>query len=603
MPKPEFINFRELDPAIDDVINLLKDRGAYSNMMKERKEKVFLERAYDNVFNADITVDSDTIRTNLIRSHIVKTVSDIYARTLTLPLFNVDPVNDSTTAFEEKTVASIAKSYLMWFIRVSGYEEVFTDGLFEQCPYGDSYVSPFVLSVPGKEFVVPLVEDRKRESLMLDPNCSYVQSESFSKQAQYYAYTQTYPAFNLASRFGDWILDFAQPGSMVDEGRLPNDNETQGEQEFYEVLEIQNKSTKQEFVLVGANAVPAIRISENDKYMNAEEFSAILPQEVREKVSLSDKYKYKDRFGRATLTLGNNYFYFRDKYPYNRGLAHKLAVPQVMHEIIENLKTDNIIKRLDQIAYITGGNSDKNEENFRKYRQEKRLNRNAILYLHSSLNNRNVPQPGVIKFEGLTAEEGRTITNDILDFVKNCSGVDPRQAEVQKNIALGQSEIIEEKSTEAIQAIADKGIANFKAQLNSFIQFGIGHKGFGLNDVKLNFTRYDENTPEGNDAATISIPKAMEKIAESEFKFIIDKSSLLKKSKFLETQQLIEFLGLLNPQTDPEGFIMVRNKIGQTKGLTLPEVEPEAIALSEPTGGKSQFAGKQEAPQEELDNI
>ena len=600
-----FIDFKEIDPSIGKIISLLKDGGAYANMLQERKDRESLERAYNNIFSADFSLDSNTQKSNLIRSHVLRTVCSIYMRTMKIPSFDVESVNRSIAAYDQKSNASIAKNLLEWFMRTAGYEDVYREGLEELVPYGDNYIAPFVIPIEGEDFVFPALEDRKKEDIMLDPACSYVTSESYSKQAQYFAYTQTYPEFNLVSRFGEWILDYAQSGAMVDIGRLPNDAPTSSQQKYWEVLAIQNKATKEEFLLVGANAFPIIRRVESKRALTSAQLGRLakLPDGTMDNVMWEDAYKYKDAYNRPMLTLGNNYFYYRDKYPYNRGLAHALAIPQVVHEIVENLKTDNIIKRLDTITYITGGNADKNEQNFRKYRMEKRINRNAMLYLHSSMNSKNTPTAGILKFEGLTAQEGQQVTQDILDFVKNTSGVDPQQAEVQKNTALGQTEIIDEKSKESIEAVAETNMSNFRSQLNMFLAFIIAHKGFGLNDVVIGFTKFDEHTPEGNESATISVPEAAKKLMGKEFDFVIDKSTLVRRSRTLEAQQMIEFLGLLDPTTDPEGFIAIRDKIGELKGITMPKANPQMIAQSTAQGGMSQFAaGGQQggaAPQEQ----
>jgi len=139
-------------------------------------------------------------------------------------------------------------------------------------------------------------------------------------------------------------------------------------------------------------------------------------------------------------------------------------------------------------------------------------------------------------------------------------------------------------------------MSNFRTLYKTFLTFMIAHKGFGLKDVNINFTKYwDEGTeqafPSGIDDAEINIVAAAELIKGFEFDVIIDKSTLINRSRTVEVRQLIDLLGLHDPQADPAGWKFIRDKIAKMKGLVMPEVSEESIAQSRPQGGISQFGG------------
>ena len=75
-------------------------------------------------------------------------------RKMNIPVFDIDAINSSPTAYEEKTTASIAKAAIEWFMRVAGYEDVYREGLTEMCPYGDNYLVPFTVPVEGEGCII-----------------------------------------------------------------------------------------------------------------------------------------------------------------------------------------------------------------------------------------------------------------------------------------------------------------------------------------------------------------------------------------------------------------------------------------------------------------
>lgn len=596
----KFLDYAEIDDAIGDIISLFTGHGAYDDMLQFRTDKEVLQPKLDNIYNADWKLTSKTKKTKILKSGVIRTEVDIFTRKMNIPVFDIEPVNRSKSAFEEKTKASITKALMEWFIRVTGYEDVTRESREDQAAYGDRYLRPGIREIDEKRSF-PMVEDLRGESVMLDSNSTYVTSESVAKQAQYDGHTQMYSEQAIIARYGKWILDYAASGHKIDDRRFPAKRKVVNTT-FWEVLELQNKSDKTEFELVGSNAFPVLRRVENEEYDNAEDFQKNvekeyqrkfgkkLPDEVTQKTEWGDKYIYEDSFGNPILTLTNHFMYYDPDSSRNLGLTQRLSSPQVMDEMLQNLTKDNMLKKLQlQIPTMAGGNQAKMKRNLDEYQLESETNRLAIWFLPGSLNQKNLPTPGIIKYEGFTAEEGRVAIQDNLDFVKNVTGVDPQQQEVQKNTAVAQTEIIEEKSTESIESIAENNLSNSKSELKVFLSHIIAHDGYGLQDVQINFTLYSEDTPDGNDSATISIPEAAKRVKGHEFDIIIDRSSLIKRARASEIKTNVEFLGLLDAQADPGGFIALRSHIAKLQGVNLPELTEDQARQIKPQGGKSQF--------------
>ena len=576
-----FVNYRMENEAIKDFVTMLRHDGAYEGLVNFRTKKARLKRHYDNVFNADISLSSRTQKTELFKSFLTRIVVELYMRKMSIPNFDIEPVNRGTRAFEDKTKASVVDALLGWFMRVSGYENVSREAKESQIAFGDRYIRPFIRNVKGKKSSFPALEDIDGDDIMIDPTARNIKSESYVHRAQYVAVTKQYSQKALVSRFGDWILDHAKEGFMVDNTRQPSEKA-----KYYEVIEGQEISNGEEFVLVGGNGFPVIARGEGHPEITAD-IQKLLNNQDNPMV-WDTEYIYKDSFGENILTLTDNYMYADPESPRNRGIVEKLAIIQVMHEIVENSKIDNIMQRLDQIKYVVGGN-DRVKRSINEYRKEKRIDRGAMWFIPSSLSAKAMPQPGVFKFEGLTAQEGQLITQDLMDIAKNIAGVDPQQLEVQKNTAVTQTQIVEEKAIEAVEDVQDRNIPQYQHELKTFLAFIIAHEGFGLDDVKINFKKYDEHTPEGNDAATISITEAAKMVADYEFNVIIDRSTMIKRSRFLEREQLLEFLQSVNPQMTPEWFISISKQIAHISGVNLPEVKTEDVQQMKPTGGESNF--------------
>lgn len=567
--------------------------GAKSNMNNYRNSKNILETHVDRVFQGDISLNPETKETNVLKGHLIRTVMEIAMQSITPPIANIEPVNASKTGYEDKTKASMTEALLQWFLRFAGFEEVFNEGLIEFTGYGDMNLRPFVRPTNKEGVVYPGIEDIKSSNLIIDPNATYITSESSSKQAQFIGHVQHYPEANLVSRFGKWILDYVEPGQILDDSREFQNKPGVEQLKYYEVLELQNKSTGVELLLVGSTAFPVVRRVEGEK-------TPEIPKELEGKVVWTNKYLYKNSFGENILTIGNLYYYYDPRRPYNNGLADKLVPVQIMSEINSNLQTDNVIKRMDGITYVIGAD-DRTDIAFDEYRARKKTDRNAIWKIPARLNKQNRPEVGTITYPGLPVEEANLLNQNLNDQAKNMVGINPQRQEIQKNTGVRQTMITEEKEIEAIQAIVEKNIPNFMAMYKMFLAFCIAHEGFGMDDVEVKFTKYfDENVKDENGEpitfedgieASISISGLVEKIKDFEYNVLIDKSSMIKRSRVLEQETILKGIQLVDPQTMPQVFLTLMNRFLDTLGLPKQEVDAAEIAQSKPQGGLSQFQG------------
>lgn len=587
---------------IKKTLSLLTHDGGLDDLRSFRTKKMVLKRHFTNIFNSNILIDAQTVRTDLFKSFICRTIVELYKRKMTVPVFDIDSINKSNKAYKQKRNASMVKALLDYFIRESRYENILKESMEDMLAYGDRYLLPFLRkSKDGKRKFFG-VRDIDGTNIILDPNSKNVQSESYIDRSQYFATTNIVPEKNLIDMYGDWILDYAQEGFCIDSDghSTAKSLSKQYNTKLYEVLEFQDRSMGLEMVLIGSNAFPVLVNYDDLQDSDIPPEIKKLQSDPTNKVSWSDNYLYRDEFDDPVLTLTNVYTFFNPDSPRNWGLVDKTAVMQVIHEIAENMKMDNLLQRLDQVKYLVGGN-DRTDKSLTRYRQEKRTNRYAVWNIPTALAAKSNIEPGVLKFEGLTAQEGTEITEGIYDLVKNATGTDPQQLEIQKNTAVTQTQIVNEASTEAVEEIAEQNVPQYEAELRTFLAFIIAHQGFGLKD-KIAFTDYSEMFPEGNPNATITVENAAKQIKGYQFNVIIDRSSLTKKSKYAEREQLLEFLQQVNPQVTPEWFMHISQSIAKISGIELPDIDPSRIQQMTPTGGASQFSGDT-APMAQMNTI
>lgn len=603
-PTPEFVNYIEEDKLVKDSIAKLLE-GAYNNTLSYRKKIKQLKKAYMAAFTKDLTLTAETFDTNFLPAPLSRIQCEVAMRLIRPPLFNIQSYNRSYKSLDDRNKENVIKSLLEVVLRMMGFEQVFREGKETWIPYGDTYRRPFKRKHWKKKGVfIPALEDLNGVDLMLDPACRYIKSENKAKEAQFYAHTQIYTKSALVARFGKWILEYAQEGTHIDSARLPSalsetedspdgirsyvETQAATNEKYYEVLEYQNKAEMIELVLVGANAFPQTRIVESSEYDN--------PQPPHEECIWSSAYPHINTLGEPVIHLYNNHLYHDPDSPYNRGIVEKVFAIQVAHHILENLKFDTFRKKNDPIPFIAGGRKDLMQQQTRAYRKEKLRDRDAFLHLPSSMTG-NVPTTGLIQFEGYNPQEVEQATQDMYDLAKNTVGVNPQRQEIQKNTGVGQSDIVEEEKVDAMQELVEGNITNYISEYRGILDYCIANKGFGLKKTMINFTKYtEEKTPDEkgtvvvtNPNATVSFVEACEIASGHEFDIIIERSSLVKKSRFIENEKLTTMLGSLPANTAQGAVKKIGKEIGKNLGLDLLDEDFGDLSQASASGGASQF--------------
>lgn len=581
------VNYREKDAEVKKFLDMLSGTGGMDQLVKFRNLKYQMRKHQDAIFNADLNIDSNTTRTDLLESHLCRTAYEIVKKQLRIPDTTIAPYDDGPRALDAKEMASIVNGAIEVFLRMTRFDSMYqVKGKEEQIAFGDLYIMPIIDKVVDK--MIPQLEFCDSENLIIDPNSSFLISGSSSDQAQYWARTKLYPERNLVERFGSWILDHVESGYMLDDRRFKKVYDDDSVK-YYEVVEGQCKSNGSQFILVGGNAFPVMRIVEGVQAPSG--LKKLRDQGV---VSWTDTYLYKDEIGRNILTLANLMCYFNSTDARNWGVVNKLGVPQTVHKIIENLKVDNLIQKLDQVKVVVGGNADKIEKSRREYRTKKRSDRTAVWYMPASQSRVGAePKPTVFKFDGITYQEGESGTQGLLDFSKNATGFSIQRQEIKTNVAVSQTDALDEEKSEFIEDISGDNIENVEMMYRMFLRFCIAHKGFGLNEVMIPYTKYtdpevEEGFPEGI-KASMSFPEAMKRIEKFSYSVSINKNSFTTRSRGRDSRSLQDLLQFANPQVFPEWYKALVMKIAENLSVELPDIDNERVKQAEATGGRSQF--------------
>lgn len=625
----EFFQYQEDNAAIGEALEILED-GAFNNMLSYRGTYDLLKTSYDNIFEKDLTMDENTLRTQILKSPLCRIQVDVMKREIEFPTFDVEAINRSQFDVESRNKKNITKALIEFFVKSSGFEEVFQESKEEWIWVGDAFRRPTLRPNRNKEGQSLFsYEDISGRNLMIDPQSRNVQSESIVKSAQYYGHTQIYSERALVTKYGKWILDHAQPGFMLDkESNLarttnregdgdPNstgsgsDRQTETNVEFYEVIEYQNKSNLSEFILVGANAFPVLWIADDrDEITPNEELQELIDDGS---VVWEREYRYFNSLGEPLLMLFQNYCYLNPEWPYNRGVVERVFDIQIADEIQLNLQFDNSRQLLDYIMWISGGRPEVIQNQIKEFRQERRINRDAFLHIPASLSGA-IPQMGVLKPNGIPINEAIQAEQQVLDVAKNSVGINPQRQERVKNASATQVQVLEEEQTEAVEAIMEDNVSNFQRELEGMIFFMQAHDGAGLNNVKINYTKSSrenvgtEEEPKfvilENPNASINIPNAVKAIKDFEFSVTIDSGNLVKRSRFMENEALTQALGAFPIQPGMEGLLRKAWKqVFKNMGIDVLDSDFGDFSQGQASGGTSQQQQQQQQPQQDQSQL
>jgi hypothetical protein len=588
-------------------------RPAYEELLNYRLKIDLKEKARYNGYDYDLSQGTDTKRKAILRSPFIDTATETFSSGMSFPDFRIDA--RSRKSVEIKNKEALAKALTEWAIRSSGFEDIYHKSKQKWIPYGDSYRRPFhkkklsrtkrgnkklrnLIAKPGEKKILQYEELDPRK-ILLDISVKNIRSESDSESINFWAYTDLYSEEAMVRKFGRWVLDYAKPGAMIDSEGLANriGKSEEKPMKYYEVIEYQNRSDEVDMLLVGANGFPVV--------MQIEDCDDYAPKDLEEFVVWNGVYPHYDSFGYADITLQSSFMFYDSRSIRNLGLADKLYGPQIAHEIVENSKLDSTRKRMREIAVISGGRANTIESKLKDYEQKSASNIFSILHLPSNVQNI-VPQTSVIRFEGVSAEDGQRSTDDVQNFARNAAGVSMTRLEVQQGIGVGQSEILEDEKIISVERIVKNNMENLRMEFTGLLNYVINMKGLDL-DETITYTHHEEmqgmtrTISYKMEGREISIKEAAKQLEEFEFDLFIDKNSIIEKRQVAMAEKIINFLGVIDPAALPEVSKALMGRLADVMRVDIPADAFENIQQSQAMGGRSQFQSQTDQNEQPAD--
>jgi hypothetical protein len=294
------------------------------------------------------------------------------------------------------------------------------------------------------------------------------------------------------------------------------------------------------------------------------------------------------------------FFYYDKRGPRNLGLVQKLIPSQFIHENIENSKVEATRLKMLEIPVFNGGRQDVVENSVQNWMEERKTKLFAYIFNPAGVDG-TVPKTDVIRFQGISAEEAQQTTNDIYSFARNVAGVDMARLEARANVALGQTQIIEQEKVDTIEGVIMKNLSPLQHELEFLLDFCINNDGFGLNDV---FISYDYITNvkdlEGKDLEVptkreIDLVSAAKELREARLRVSINNSSIVNRTYTSMLDSWVRILGLISPAAMPMLYKFILKKIGEAGRFDIPdEVLVGMENQTDPMGGASQFQGPED---------
>jgi len=584
-------------------IKVIIDRlsESYIELQSYRKDYDILEKALYNPFDNDFTLGANTKKLKILKSHFISTAVDEFSRGMRFPVFEVKAKDMNKD--QNRNIQRKAQALLDWFIRTTEFEDSYNEAKESWCAFGDGYLLPYSRKVVrkrirankniDKNLARPGVENIEGRNILFDTSGTDVMSESAHKKISFYATTNILSKEQLVGEYGKWILDYAKEGAIIDVDSLSDKNGAEKNQtKYYEVIKYQSWAEEEEFHLIGGNAFPYLRRQEG--------VAQVVPKKLEGKVFYEDVYPHRNTYGEAIITLWNFWFYYNRKSIRNYGLAGKLFGAQIAHEILENAKLASTRKRLFEIISIAGGSSQTIKSHLEEF--EEKYQDNILTFLHLPSNVQNIiPQAQVLRFDSVTAQEAEQTSADIHSFARNSIGVSLTRLEVQKNIGVGQSEIIQEEKTIAVEQIVEKNMQNLRKTFTGVLDYSINNNGFGssetVNVIQTITTEGDTREISIETPVSYTIKQLAKDLQEYDFSIYIDKDSIVKRSQIAQTQKLIDFFGTIDPNALPGLSKKIAKRIGEILRLDIRLDDLQGIENSQAQGGKSQFKTQQnEAP-------
>jgi len=593
MTKEEYTKYYEKIEYIGEVKKMLE--ASYEELKEYRVMAAKMKKAYDNGFNHELG-DTEKIPT-VLRSSLIMEIVEIFKGGMSFPDWQTKPV--LTNGAESISKASLAKAVLEWMIRETGFEGAWEDSKIPWALYGDSYRRPFKIKI-GKNKWFPQYEEVEPSNLYLDVDAVDVWSKNSAKASSFWAYGLVLSEAQLRMKLGalaDDLMPFIEEGVAIDIDQYSAKTaktDTTRKKKYYEYIEVQDALEETECILVGRNLFP-VKIQGK----KAEKASGKIGKKALDAgVVIKKEYLHKDAFGRPTLTLHNTAFYYDRENIRNKGVGERMYRFQKADELLENSGLNATKMKALAVPYLIGGRQNKSQNLLGEWAQKRKSNVFAMLEVSSGMPGQ-TPELGVLKFDVISAEEMRVSKDDLKSMVRNYMGVAPNRLEVRQNEGLGQTKLIEAEKIKTVEDIVKKEKSKLENELRGLLLYFVNNKGFGLNDVEIEYTSIMEGVQSqltGGDLGTITnnhekidLVKAAEKLKDFHFNVFVDMDTFVQKNNLSLMEDMIKVTGLIDPQATPGLMTKTMKALLDVAKIKYEDSDFENIEQSTPQGGVSQF--------------
>lgn len=590
------------DKDIKIILKQLRNNFQFTQQYRLIHKKKYL--TYENVFEKDYKLGSRTLGYDMFRAADTAIAVEQMKRLIKFPDVQLQVFTsalDNATE-KEKTVSMRndvrrAKALWDWTVKKSQVEAAFNVSKKDWCVAGDIYPvnikkkrTKAATNVDGSKYSVayPRVKMIDPRQLIFDANAHFLQSEDDEFEATFYGWTRIYSEEALISRYGgDWILEYAVPGAMVDYDMLSEvSGRNQNSEKFYEVIVSPNRARLSHVELVGSNAFP-IEFHKVGRKIE-------VPLGLENNVSYSDKYPHYDINGEPCLDVDNLYIYKQSDSIRNFGLPDKLFRGQIANQELTNGKFAATRRAFDEMVVVSGGSKKKVDAAFEEYFAARDIDPSrAYIHVAGGLNGA-IPQASVLSFKGTPAREGGQSELDIKNIQRNATGINQDRQYVQQNTGLGQSQLLDEERTASTEDIVSENIQNINRWLERVFYYPIRNKGFGISDEFIKYTKIELDKVSGNEieieGVTESIEHVCKDLSQKNVRFSVNQDTIIRRSSAALVEVYSALLSKIDPAAAPDFVKYIIVQIAKlTGGAEIPPQLLEGIENSHAVGGESQF--------------
>jgi len=582
-----YTQWREVFPELEALKARLED--SYRDLQEYRQRHDKIQAANDNAFDIDVG-DADK-NPNVIRSSSVKEGVDIFTSGMKFPEWDIRPI--VVNGAESRTMASLAKAVIDWMIIESGFEEIYDDSKEPMVLHGDVYRGPFKKKL-GKGVWMPQYEESDGYNVLLDTNSTELWSKTISKSSAMLGKVKILSEEQVIMRFTKDVLPFIEPGAVIDldEYTKKTGNDTGGSQKYYELIEVSNIADEVEYVLLGKNwFLPHVAGGIGKKER---------PKEMKKYNSSWKKdYPHRDELKRAFINTHNMAMYVNRKKIRNNGLGERVYRLQVADEALQNTGFNASRIRGVQIPYITGISTSIAQDRVEEWKERRASDVLAFLDV-SGMGSSNKPDIGVLKFDGVRAEEMRASVSDLYSAYRNYVGISFTRLEVRTGEGLGQSKLIEAEKVRVVEDVVAKQMGKLNHEIKCLFLYFINNRGFGLKDTLLEYCDVEEDVKSvtgesmgdiDNPHATISCVEAAKKLKDFMFSIQINMDTIVDRNNLAILEDLTKITGLVDGAVMPDEKKELLRQIFKIARIRIPENDFAGIEQESAQGGMGQFQG------------